>query len=113
MLTVTSLSLFEGGSSLILGAFNFKSILLIFSRALLGFFSMRYLRDSGIINQATMTILTVTTPPKRNIILQPYSGRIYPATTEVIIAPVGYPAVTMATDSARYLSGLYSAARDA
>ena len=113
ILTFFSFFISKTGNSFNFGAFILTKIELIFVRALAGLFSKRYLSDSGIINQATTTMLIVTTPPKRNIVLQPYSGSMYPATTEVIIAPVGYPAVTIATERARYLFGLYSAANEA
>ena len=77
------------GNSSIAGTFILERILLILFSALLGLFSKRYFKDSGIISQATATIPMVITPPNINIPRHPYSGKINPATTDVIIAPVG------------------------
>ena len=40
--------------------------------------SKRYLSDSGISSQATITIASVRTPPNQNMPRQPYSGKIAP-----------------------------------
>ncbi len=109
LLSLTFSPAATAGNSDSVGFFSFLRIPLTRASAFSGRRSNRYLRDSGISIQATRPIVSVNTPPNQNIPRQPYSGMMIPATTEVIMAPIGYPDVTTATDAARYLSGLYSA----
>ena len=68
---------------------SFFRILLTGSSALAGRRSNRYFRDSGMNVQAIKPIASVTPPPNQNMPRQPKSGKMKPATTDVIIAPSG------------------------